>query len=67
MRDVWAATYVNESRGLVELTFFSSTTRYLGAAMVGIEWFFDGSEGQTRTDDQLAGIIEAWFGREPDS
>jgi len=61
MRDVWAAAFVNERRGLVRLAFYSSTTRYLGSAMVGTEWVFDGSDGHTRSDAQLAESLNSWF------
>lgn len=61
IRDVWASTFVNEARGLVYVVFSSSTTRYLGSALVPTEWWFDGAEGVLRTDDQLANTLKAWF------
>jgi hypothetical protein len=61
MRDVWAAAFVSESLGHVQLAFYSSTTRYLGSAVVAMEWFFDGSEGVLRSDGDLAHVLDSWF------
>lgn len=64
VRDVWAAAFVNEPRGLVQLAFYSSSTRYLGSAMVATEWFLDGSDRQRRTEAQLAESLSSWFSPE---
>jgi hypothetical protein len=58
MRDVWASAFVDESRGVVHVVFSSSTTRQLGVAVVGQEWFFDGSAGRIRSDAELAAVLE---------
>jgi hypothetical protein len=46
---------------VVHLAFYSSTTRYLGSATVCTGWYFDGSTGRVRTDDELANGLDAWF------
>jgi hypothetical protein len=61
MRDVWASSFVHDSLGVVLVVFQSSTTRYLGTTIVGVEWFFDGSTSHSRTDEQLADVLDAWF------
>jgi hypothetical protein len=62
MRDVWVSAFLNETEGVVHLAFYSSTTRYLGSATVCTGWYFDGSTGRVRTDDELANGLDAWFG-----
>lgn len=58
MRDVWASAFVDDSRGVIHVVFSSSTTRQLGVAVVGREWFFDGAAGHIRSDAELAAILE---------
>jgi hypothetical protein len=61
IRDVWVSAFANEAQGRVYAVFSSSTTRYLGSAVVPTEWWFDGADGVVRTDDQLADAFRAWF------
>lgn len=61
MRDVWASAFTNDRLGLVQTVFSSSTTRHLGSVTVGNEWWFDGTRGQIRTDEQLAAALSATF------
>ena len=49
------------ARTSIPLVFSSSTTRYLGTAVVATEWFFDGIAGDVRTDDDLAASFAACF------
>ena len=62
MRDVWASAFVDESRGIVQVVFSSSTTRHLGTAVIAQEWFFDGSSGRIRTDAELAAALDNKLG-----
>jgi hypothetical protein len=61
MRDVWASAFLQESRGVVQLVFSSSTTRYLASATIATEWYFDGATGRVRSDEELAAQLSAWF------
>jgi hypothetical protein len=54
LRDVWASTFLSESRGVIEIVFLSPTTRHLGTATVAAEWFSHGDGGHLRTDAELA-------------
>jgi len=59
MRDVWASAFEDQDRGIVQVVFLSSTTRYLGTAVVPVE--FHMGAGQLRTDEQLRESFGAWF------
>ncbi len=61
MRDVWASSFVDESTGVVQLVFSSSTTRHLGVALVPQEWWFDGANGRIRSDAELAEVLRVDF------
>jgi hypothetical protein len=57
MRDVWASTFINDSVGVVEVVFTSSTTRYLGSVSVASEWAGD----HIRSDAELATMLASRF------
>lgn len=61
VRDVWASCFLNETIGFVQVVFMSSTTTYLGTAAVATEWWFDGSQGAIRNDEDLAKRVSSWF------